>query len=51
MVEVKHAHRLHGCNPFILAHQVKQVYYMSYPCEKLSAWLVGLVTGQEFCTS
>jgi hypothetical protein len=40
MVEVKHAHRLHGCNPFVLAHQVEQVYYMSYPCEKLSAWWV-----------
>jgi hypothetical protein len=37
MVEVKHARRLHGCDPFILAHQVEQVYYMLYPCEKLSA--------------
>jgi hypothetical protein len=25
---------------FILAHQVKQVYYLSYPCKKLSAWWV-----------
>jgi hypothetical protein len=40
MVEVKHAHRLRGCNPFVLAHQVEQVYYMLYPCEKLSAWWV-----------
>jgi hypothetical protein len=40
MVEVKHAHRLYGCDPFVLAHQVEQVYYMSYPCEKLSAWWV-----------
>jgi hypothetical protein len=40
MVEVKHARRLRGCDPFILAHQVEQVYYMSYPCEKLSAWWV-----------
>jgi hypothetical protein len=40
IVEVKHAHRLRGCDPFVLAHQVKQVYYMSYPCEKLSAWWV-----------
>jgi hypothetical protein len=31
-------HRLRGCDPFILSHQVKQVYYMSYPCEKQSAW-------------
>jgi hypothetical protein len=23
MLEVKHAHRLHGCDPFVLAHQVK----------------------------
>jgi hypothetical protein len=38
MVEVKHAHWLHGCDPFVLAHQVKQVYYMSYPYEKLSVW-------------
>jgi hypothetical protein len=40
MVEVKHVHRLRCCDPFILAHQVKQVYYMLYPCEKLSAWWV-----------
>ena len=40
MVEVKHEERLCGCDNFILAHQVEQVYYMSYPCEKLSAWWV-----------
>jgi hypothetical protein len=40
MVEVKHTRRLCGCDPFVLAHQVEQVYYMSYPCEKLSAWWV-----------
>jgi hypothetical protein len=40
MVEVKHARRLRGCDPFVLAHQVEQVYYMLYPCEKLSAWWV-----------
>jgi hypothetical protein len=40
MVEVKHEHRLRGCDPFVLAHQVEQVYYISYPCEKLSAWWV-----------
>jgi hypothetical protein len=33
-------HRLSGCDPFVLAQQVEQVYYMSYPCEKLSAWWV-----------
>jgi hypothetical protein len=25
---------------FILAHQIEQVYYLSYPCQKLSAWWV-----------
>jgi hypothetical protein len=40
MVEIKHARQLSGCDPFLLAHQVEQVYYMSYPCEKLSGWWV-----------
>jgi hypothetical protein len=40
MVEVKHTHRLCGCDSFVLAHQVEQVYYMSYLCEKLSVWWV-----------
>jgi hypothetical protein len=40
MVEVKHVDRLSGCDLFILAHQVEQVYYMLYPCQKLSAWWV-----------
>jgi hypothetical protein len=40
MVEVKHARRLRGCDPFVHAHLVGQVYYMSYPCERLSAWWV-----------
>jgi hypothetical protein len=40
MVEVKHVDRLSGGDPFILAHQVEQVYYMSYPCQKLSDWWV-----------
>jgi hypothetical protein len=40
MVEVKHVRRLRGCDPFVLAHQVKQVYYMSYLCENLGAWWV-----------
>jgi hypothetical protein len=40
MVEVKHVRRQRGSDPFVLAHQVEQVYYMSYPCEKLSAWWV-----------
>jgi hypothetical protein len=40
MVEVKHVHRLRGCDPFVLAHQVEQAYYMLYPCKKLSTWWV-----------
>jgi hypothetical protein len=38
MVEVKHNEWLRGYDMLILAHQVEQVYYMYYPCEKLSAW-------------
>jgi hypothetical protein len=33
-------HQLRGCNPFILAHQVEQVYDMPYLCEKLNVWWV-----------
>jgi hypothetical protein len=40
MVEVKHTHRLCGCDPFVLAHLVEQVYYMLYPRKMLSAWWV-----------
>jgi hypothetical protein len=40
IVEVKHNERLWGYDTFILAHQVEQVYYLPYPCEKLSAWWV-----------
>jgi len=40
MVEVKHSQRMWGHDHFILAHQVEQVYYLSYPCEKLDAWWV-----------
>jgi hypothetical protein len=40
MVEVKHNERLRGYDMLILAHQVEQVYYLSYPCQKLSAWWV-----------
>jgi hypothetical protein len=49
MVEVKHTHRLRGCDPFVLAHQVEQVYYMAYPCEKLSVcWVVYRVNSHEW---
>jgi hypothetical protein len=40
MVEVKHNERLWGYDTFVLAHQVEQVYYLPYPCEKLSAWWI-----------
>jgi hypothetical protein len=40
MIDVKHMHRLRGCDSFVLAHQVKQVYYMPYPYENPSAWWV-----------
>jgi hypothetical protein len=40
MVEVKHNERLRGYDMFILAHQVKQVYYLSSPCQKVNAWWV-----------
>jgi hypothetical protein len=40
MVEVEHNERLRGYDTFVFAHQVEQVYYLSYPCQKLSAWWV-----------
>jgi hypothetical protein len=40
MVEVKHNEQLRGYDTFVLEHQVEQVYYLPYPCEKLSAWWV-----------
>lgn len=40
MVEVKHEELLQGHDNFILAHQVEQVYYITYPCTKLAAWWV-----------
>jgi hypothetical protein len=40
MVKIKHNAKLPSNDNFILAHQVKQVYYLSYPCEKLDAWRV-----------
>jgi hypothetical protein len=32
LVEVNHKLRFSCYNPFVLAHQVEMVYYMSYPC-------------------
>jgi hypothetical protein len=40
MVVVKHNERLRKYDTFVLVHQVEQVYYLSYPCQKLNAWWV-----------
>lgn len=40
MVEVNHNERLRGLDTYVLAHQVEQVYYLPYPCKKLSTWWV-----------
>ena len=42
IVEVKHASRYKGneYNNIVFAHQVKQVYYLSYPHPSLKAWWV-----------
>jgi hypothetical protein len=37
MVEIKHNDKLPGTDDFILAHQVKLVYYLKSPCQKLAA--------------
>jgi hypothetical protein len=37
MVEVKHKSRYSGSN-ILLAHQVQQVYYLSYPHLSLEKW-------------
>jgi hypothetical protein len=40
MVEIKHEERVPGHDNFVLALQCQQVYYMTYPCPKLSAWWI-----------
>jgi hypothetical protein len=40
MVEIKHEEQVRGHDNFILGLQCQQVYYMTYPCPKLSAWWV-----------
>jgi hypothetical protein len=40
MVEIKHNAKLLGNDDFILVHQFKHVYYLSYPCQKLVVWWV-----------
>jgi hypothetical protein len=48
VVEVKHNERLRGYDTFILAYQDEQVYYLSYPCEKMIArWVVHKVNPCE----
>jgi hypothetical protein len=39
MVEVKHESRYSG-NNLLFAHQVQQVYYLSYPNESMKHWWV-----------
>jgi hypothetical protein len=40
MVEIKLNAKLPSNDDFILTHQVEQVYYLKYPCQKLVAWRV-----------
>jgi hypothetical protein len=40
MVEIKHEERVRGHENFVLGLQCQQVYYMTHPCTKLSAWWV-----------
>jgi hypothetical protein len=40
MVKIKHKEWVHGHDNFVLGLQCQQVYYMTYPCSKLSAWWV-----------
>jgi hypothetical protein len=40
MVEIKHEEQVRGHDNFVLALQCQQVYYIIYPCPKLSAWWV-----------
>jgi hypothetical protein len=48
MVEVKHELKTSACSKFVFAHQVDQVYYISYPFETLKAtWVVYKVNLHE----
>ena len=42
LVEIKHSLRLSNFDPYAMASQVTQVYYLSYPCKNrdISAWWV-----------
>ncbi|CAH9126914.1 unnamed protein product [Cuscuta epithymum] len=44
VVDVRHTFRLHLEDPFILASQAQQVYYVNYPAASLSDWLAVIKT-------
>jgi hypothetical protein len=48
MVEIKHEEWVRGHDNFVHRLQCQRVYYMSYPCQKLSAsWVVYKVNPHE----
>jgi hypothetical protein len=50
-VEVKHSSRLRNFEPFVLANQVTQVFYLSYACNKPSLrdwWVVYKVAPHDY---
>jgi hypothetical protein len=51
LVEIKHALRLKSFDPFVMASQVTQVYYLSYPCKDrdLSPWWVVYQVAHHGC--
>ncbi|CAH9102237.1 unnamed protein product [Cuscuta epithymum] len=44
VIDVRHTSRLHPEDPFIMASQAQQVYYLTYPTERLSDWLTVIKT-------
>jgi hypothetical protein len=49
MVMVKHESR-YSCNNLLFAHQVQQVYYLSYPRESMKHWWVVYKVNHEIDT-
>jgi hypothetical protein len=48
MVDIKHEERVRGHDNFVLVLQCQEVYYMMYPCPKLSTfWVVYKVNPRE----
>ena len=37
---MRHEKLVQGDDKYVLAHQVEQVYYSTYPCPKLNGWWV-----------